>query len=147
MDLSSTTVRNAIRGNQIICGVLLFGQVLLGIAIAIAHRMGIELTVDMSEDVLGMLSWLGIGVGVASIPMAHILRLAIWKKGASGGDQAMLQGFFTGNIAFHAVLEGASLLNLTLWLVTTATLPFVAVAGVIVVFGTVAFLTKSKPQL
>ena len=51
----------------------------------------------------------------------------------------MLKSYYAGNIAFQALLEGPSLLNLCLWFISGTPMPFVAVAAGLLVVGITGF--------
>ena len=116
----------------------------MAIVIAIVHGMG-SWSMAIDAELSQLFAWIGPGVGLAVLPMAFFLRQLIWKKGAGRTDAVVLQSFFAGNLAFQAMLEGAWLLNLTLWLITSDAMPYAAVTGVLILFG-VAALMRSAPQ-
>ncbi len=127
-----------LRGNQILCAALIAGQVLFAAIIPVVHSSGAWQPMLEAEN-LGLFRMLGIGVGLVSIPVAVVLRRLIWARGRSLSDQDMLQAYLSGNLLFFALLEGAGLLNLTFWLITAAPVPYVVVAGVMILFALANF--------
>ena len=124
----------ALRGNQIICIALVLGQVMFGLVIAFLHSWG-EWNAAPDPELAGIFRIVGVAVGVMSVPAAVFLRRTIWRKGVNLSDAAVLQSYLAGNLAFFAILEGAGLLNLTLWLITAESIPYVAVTAVLIVIG------------
>lgn len=128
----------ALRSNQILCAALITGQVLFAAIIPVVHSSGAWR--PMLEAQAQDLFWiLGIAAGLVSVPVAVVLRRVIWARGRSLSDQAMLQAYLSGNLVFFALLEGAGLLNLVFWLISAVPVPYVVVAGVLVVIALANF--------
>ena len=117
----------------------------MAVIIAVVQGMGLSI-VALESEMGELFAWLGPGVGVAIIPLAYVLRRAIWQRGARGSDAVVLQSFFAGNIAFQAMLEGAGLLNLTLWFVTQEAMPYVPIVVVLILVGIAALLRSGPPS-
>lgn len=141
------TADAAIRTNQLICVALVLGQLLFGVVIAIVHALGGLGEHILSGDAERLFAPIGIGVGVLSVPMAFFLRMAVWRGGARGSAAVVIQSFLAGNLAFHAMIEGASLLNLTFWLITGDAIPYVPVAAVLFVIGLTAIPRRSQASV
>lgn len=142
---SNHTHRNALRGNQIVCIALLLGQFAFAIVIVVAQQTGAWESSSSDPEVTHMLAIIGTAVGVASIPTAYTIRKVLWQRGAGEETTKLLQAFFIGNIAFQAVLESASLLNLTFWLISGTMLPHVPVFAVLFTIGVTALLRNRAP--
>lgn len=134
----------ALRVNQLICIALLVGQFLFGVTVAVVHSTGAISGLSAGMQGTDLFMPIGIGVGAISVPMAYGLRKVIWNRGASGDPAAVVQSFLAGNLLFHAMIEGASLLNLTFWLITVEAIPYVPVAAVLFVIGLTAIPRRSS---
>jgi hypothetical protein len=134
----------ALRANQLICIALLAGQFLMGVTVAVVHSVGAIPEPVLAVAETDLFAPIGIGIGAISVPMAYGLRKVIWNRGAAGDAAAVVQSFLAGNLLFHAMLEGASLLNLTFWLITVEAVPYVPVAAVLFVIGLTAIPRRGR---
>lgn len=128
-------VEAAFRGNQLICIALLAGQFLFGVVIFIVHSGGGFAETGAAPEVVELFAPIGIGAGLLAIPAAYALRKLIWGRGSAGDATAVIQSFIAGNLVFHAVIEGASLLNLTFWLITVQAVPYLVIAALLFAIG------------
>jgi hypothetical protein len=142
---SNHTLLNKLRDIQLVCIALLLGQFVFAIGIVVAQQTGAWESSSSDPEMMHMLAIVGIAVGAASIPTAYTIRKALWQRGAGEDTTKILQAFFIGNIAFQAVLEGASFLNLTFWLVSGTMLPHVPVFAVLFTIGVTALLRTRVP--
>ncbi len=146
-DQSQTPTRSVVRGSQLVCLALLMGQAIYAmIIVALPMIESLEWEAPLPDPELQtMLAIVGVGVGVVSLPAAFALRKIMWRNGAGGSDEKLLQAFSVGNLTFQAVLETAGLLNLTLWLATGNVVPYAPVFAVVLIIGVVALVRSHPP--
>lgn len=142
--MSDPELRKALLGNQLVCVALLAGQLIFALVVAFVH--GTDAVEPMVDAELWRTFAIVGGILVfAAIPTAFLVRQSIWRRGTATSHVEVLQAFFTGNIVFQAMLEGASLANITFWLATGEAMPFALFAGVLFGIGTGVLLRTSSP--
>jgi hypothetical protein len=139
--------RSAVRGNRLLCTALLLGQAMYAVMIAALHSIdAVAFEPPISEvDLVELFAMVGLAAGVVALPTAFVLRKITWQRGAGGDDAKLLRAFTFGNVAFQVVLEGAGLLNLTLWLATGTIVPYVPVFAVLFLIGVMALFRSHTP--
>jgi hypothetical protein len=119
-----------------ICTALVLGQVLFGGVVVFLVHIG---NGPLATTPLPALEWIAVGAAVLALPTAVLVRRLVSNQVASA-ELAFQQGL----IVFMAMLEGAGLLNLVVWMLNGSTLPNGVTAAVLVILQRANFPRREQ---
>ena len=131
-----------VRKAQILTGALVVGMVMFAGVVAFLSEKGLVQSDDSGE--LGVLVWVAGGLLLALLPVAFLLRSAVFGRAAGGSKLVRESGYQAGCLLFAATIEGGVLLNLVavLLLGNWAVNGVAAAAGIMVMLA--AFPTEAQ---
>ena len=116
---------------RVIALALLMGQVVFAGVILFLQQSG-TFGGTLAGPLASTLSLIALGLGFAMVPVALTLHGAVNRRAEALPEERQPQARLTALIVALALLEGAALFNLVVWLLTGVPMPNVAMVGLLV---------------